>query len=99
MGMAAAEPGAFGLFEVYGVELEYMIVDSHTLGERPIADRLIEAERGAIENEIERGTFAWSNELARHVVEIKTNGPAPELAGLARGFASETARIDALLAP
>jgi glutamate---cysteine ligase / carboxylate-amine ligase len=97
--MAAAEPSAFGLFEAYGVELEYMIVDSHTLDVRPIADRLIEAENGAIENEIERGAFAWSNELARHVVEIKTNGPARELAGLARGFASETARIDALLAP
>jgi hypothetical protein len=97
--MAAAEPSAFGLFEAYGVELEYMIVDAHTLDVRPIADRLIEAEHGAIENEIERDAFAWSNELARHVVEIKTNGPARELAGLARGFAQETARIDALLAP
>ena len=97
--MAAAESGAFGLFEAYGVELEYMIVDAHSLDVRPIADRLIEAEHGAIENEILRGAFAWSNELARHVVEIKTNGPARELAGLARGFASETARIDALLAP
>ncbi len=97
--MAAASSTALGLFEAYGVELEYMIVDANTLDVRPIADRLIEAEHGAIENEIERGAFAWSNELARHVVEIKTNGPAPELAGLARGFSGETARIDALLAP
>ncbi len=88
-----------GLFEGYGVELEYMIVDAQTLDVRPIADVLIEAEHGAIENEIPRGAFAWSNELARHVVEIKTNGPAPNLAGLARGFAAEAARIDALLAP
>jgi gamma-glutamyl:cysteine ligase YbdK (ATP-grasp superfamily) len=87
-----------GLFAGYGVELEYMIVDAQTLDVRPIADRLIEAEHGAIENEIIRGAFAWSNELARHVVEIKTNGPVPELSGLARGFAGETARIDALLA-
>jgi gamma-glutamyl:cysteine ligase YbdK (ATP-grasp superfamily) len=87
------------LFEGYGVELEYMIVDAQSLDVRPIADRLIEAERGAIENEIERGSFAWSNELARHVIELKTNGPAPRLAGLAGGFAAEIARIDALLAP
>src|SRR6185436_9089214 len=88
-----------GLFEGYGVELEYMIVDAHTLDVRPIADRLILAEHGAIENEIERGAFAWSNEIARHVVEIKTNGPVARLAGIARGFAAETTRIDALLAP
>ena len=94
--MAAAD---LGLFEGYGVELEYMIVDAETLDVRPIADRLIEAEHGAIENEIERGAFAWSNELARHVVELKTNGPAAHLGGLAAGFAAETARIDALLAP
>jgi len=94
---ASADP--LGLFEGYGVEIEYMIVDAHTLDVRPIADRLIEAEHGAIENEIARGAFAWSNELARHVVEIKTNGPVPRLDGLARGFAAETTRIDALLAP
>ncbi|TMA30384.1 MAG: hypothetical protein E6J87_18400, partial [Deltaproteobacteria bacterium] len=88
---------ALGLFEGYGVELEYMIVDAETLDVRPIADRLIFAEHGAIENEIERGAFAWSNELARHVVEIKTNGPVAELAGLARGFAGEIARIESLL--
>jgi glutamate---cysteine ligase / carboxylate-amine ligase len=94
-----ADDRSLALFEGYGVELEYMIVDARTLDVRPIADRLIEAEHGAIENEIFRGAFAWSNELARHVVEIKTNGPVPSLAGLARGFAGETARIDALLAP
>src|SRR5262245_1692167 len=86
------------LFAGYGVELEYMIVDARTLDVRPIADQLIEAEHGAIENEITRGAFAWSNELARHVIEIKTNGPAARLDGLVAGFAAETARIDALLA-
>ncbi len=94
-----ADERALGLFEGYGVELEYMIVDAATLDVRPIADQLIEAEHGAIENEIFRGGFAWSNELARHVIELKTNGPAPALSGLAHGFAGETARIDALLAP
>ena len=93
------EAPALGLFEGYGVELEYMIVDAETLDVRPIADRLIEAEHGAIANETLRGAFAWSNELARHVIELKTNGPAPRLAGLAQGFAGEITRIDGLLAP
>src|SRR6188508_2173649 len=78
-----------GLFQGYGVELEYMIADATTLDVAPIADALIEAEHGAIENEIERGAFAWSNELARHVLEIKTNGPVASLAGVAQGFAGE----------
>jgi gamma-glutamyl:cysteine ligase YbdK (ATP-grasp superfamily) len=90
---------ALGLFEGYGIELEYMIVDARSLDVRPIADRLIAAEHGAVENEIERGRFAWSNELARHVIELKTNGPAARLAGLADGFAAEVSRIDTLLAP
>ena len=75
-----------------------MIADAATLDVAPIADALIEAEHGAIENEIERGAFAWSNELARHVIEIKTNGPVTRLAGVAHGFAGEIARADALLA-
>jgi glutamate---cysteine ligase / carboxylate-amine ligase len=90
---------ALGLFQGFGIELEYMIVDATTLDVKPIADALIEAEHGSVESEIERGGFAWSNELARHVIELKTNGPAPALGDLAAGFAGELARIDALLEP
>jgi carboxylate-amine ligase len=97
--MAGPPDRPLSLFEGYGIEIEYMIVDARTLDVRPIADRLIAAEHGSVENEIERGAFAWSNELARHVIEIKTNGPTAGLEELARGFAAETARIDALLAP
>ena len=95
----ARDGRTLGLFEGFGIELEYMIVDAETLDVRPIADRVIEAEHGSVENEIERGPMAWSNELARHVIELKTNGPAPRLSGLAEGFAGEVERIDALLAP
>lgn len=96
--MAADEP-VLGLFEGYGIELEYMVVDAETLDVRGIADRVIAAEHGSVENEIERGAFAWSNELARHVIELKTNGPRSGLGGLAQGFAAEVHRIDAILAP
>lgn len=93
------ERRVLSLFEGFGIELEYMIVDAGTLDVKPIADRLIEAESGSIENEIERGPFAWSNELARHVIEVKTNGPVPGFAGVGDGFAAELRRIEALLAP
>jgi gamma-glutamyl:cysteine ligase YbdK (ATP-grasp superfamily) len=96
---ASHERPTLGLFEGYGIELEYMIVDAKTLAVSPIADRLIEAESGSIENEIERGDFAWSNELARHVIEMKTNGPVSSLAGLADGFSAQIRRMNERLAP
>jgi gamma-glutamyl:cysteine ligase YbdK (ATP-grasp superfamily) len=95
-----AKPGrTLSLFEGFGIELEYMIVDATSLDVKPIADGLIEAESGSIENEIERGAFAWSNELARHVIEVKTNGPVPGFGGVADGFDGELRRMHEKLAP
>ena len=65
------------LFQVVGVESEYTIVDRETLGVRPVADELLRGMAGEYVNEIERDGFGWSNELVCHVIEIKTNGPAP----------------------
>ena len=88
-----------GLFEGHGIELEYMIVDERTLDVAPIADLLIRAESGQVDEEVERGRFAWSNELARHVIEVKTNGPVASLTGLAEGFQAELRRMEEHLAP
>jgi gamma-glutamyl:cysteine ligase YbdK (ATP-grasp superfamily) len=75
-----------GLFEAYGVEIEMMIVDAETLDVKPICDQLIAAVAGESVSEVELGDVAWSNELTLHVLEMKTNGPAPSLAGLAARF-------------
>ncbi len=83
-----------GLFEAYGVELEYMIVSQETRDVLPICDRLIEAECGKIESEIERGKIAWSNELVLHVVELKTAAPSPSLIGLASEFQAQIRQIN-----
>jgi hypothetical protein len=56
--LVAGEERILGLFEGFGIELEYMIVDAGTLDVRPIADRLIEAEYGSVRSEIERGSLA-----------------------------------------
>ncbi|MDX9754301.1 MAG: glutamate-cysteine ligase family protein [bacterium] len=87
------------LFDAYGVELEYMIVAQDTLAVRPIADQLIQAAHGTVVNEIERGEICWSNELVAHVIELKTNGPAPTLDGLADRFLENIQAINAYLQP
>jgi glutamate---cysteine ligase / carboxylate-amine ligase len=89
----------YSLFEVTGIEIEYMIVDRGDLRVRPIADELIRDTCGAIESEIERGPLCWSNELALHVIELKTNGPARSLTGLADAFQADVRAINRLLEP
>lgn len=78
-----------GIFDGYGVEIEYMIVDQDSLDVRPVCDRLMESFAGEPVSELERGEIAWSNELVLHVLELKTNGPAAELDGLGARFHGE----------
>lgn len=85
------------LFEGYGIEIEYMIVDAETLDVRPITDELMHAVVGSYESEIELGEIAWSNELALHVLEFKTNGPARTLTNLDGAFQANVGRANELL--
>ena len=87
------------LFEGFGIEIEYMIVDAATFNVRPICDRLFTSVAGSLVDEIERGPIAWSNELAGHVVELKTNGPAPRLDDVHEAFALEVRAINEILTP
>ncbi|MBX3727644.1 MAG: glutamate--cysteine ligase [Candidatus Sumerlaeia bacterium] len=87
------------LFEATGVELEYMIVDRTSLEVKPVCDALMEAAAGEPVSDVDRGPLSWSNELALHVVELKTNGPAATLDGLAAHFHAQTREIDGLLEP
>ena len=87
-----------GLFDAFGVELEYMIVDQDSLNVCAVTDRLIQAECGHIESEINLGRLSWSNELALHVVELKTSSPEASLSGLADEFHQHVQRINQHLA-
>jgi gamma-glutamyl:cysteine ligase YbdK (ATP-grasp superfamily) len=80
-----------GLFDAYGLEVEYMLVDGNTLDVAPAADQLLEAAAGELTDEFENGDVAWNNELALHVIEFKCNGPRRELAGLGKAFAANVA--------
>jgi gamma-glutamyl:cysteine ligase YbdK (ATP-grasp superfamily) len=74
------------LFDAFGVEAEYMIVDKETLDVLPVSDRLLTAAHGYLTQQTTRGPLCWSNELVLHVIELKTNGPVPHLSGLHRDF-------------
>ncbi len=90
------------LFQGYGIELEYMIVDRDTLAVRPICDQLLRQIHGAWDNEVypdgEAALAAWSNELVLHVVEIKTARPTPTLEDLESLFARQVRRANDILA-
>jgi gamma-glutamyl:cysteine ligase YbdK (ATP-grasp superfamily) len=84
-----AQNGApLGLFEGFGLEVEYMLVDGDRLDVAPKADLLLEAAAGELTDEWQNGPVAWNNELALHVIELKCNGPRASLAGLGSDFAA-----------
>ncbi|MFH0765070.1 MAG: glutamate-cysteine ligase family protein [Calditrichota bacterium] len=86
-------------FKSFGVELEYMIVDRASLDVKPLADKALSIVAGEPSNEADLGDIAWSNELVAHVLEMKTNGPAPSLNGLAKRFQESIRRAEDILAP
>lgn len=85
---------ALRAFSGYGVELEYMIVDRQSLAVVPVAERLLRDDSGETVADVDRGRFGWSNEIVRHLVELKNIRPEPGLAGLAAGFQAEIGVID-----
>lgn len=86
-------------FSVFGIEIEYMIVDRTSYDVAPLADRLLTAAAGELTEETQQGEISWSNELALHVIEIKTNGPKPRLDAVVGDFQSTVRRINSLLEP
>ncbi len=93
------EPPTPGLFQAWGIEMEYMVVDRDTLRVKPIVDELFERVAGAQVNAIDRTPVAWSNELAAHVVELKNPFPASSWKGLAGDFQASVSDLNRLLAP
>ena len=90
---------ALGLFQGFGFELEYMIVDRGTLAVRPFADRVLRDSTGRVTDELEQGRIAWSNELVMHVIELKTNGPVPGYDRLGETFSDSVRHLNRMLEP
>lgn len=93
-----SEHAPYGLFEVAGIELEYMVVERDTLRASPTVDQLFKDVTGHITGDVERGDVEWSNELVAHVLELKTAKPTADIPGFREKFASEVRAINALLA-
>lgn len=74
------------LFEGYGVELEYMIVDPRSLNVKAVADELFHRLTGKWTNLVPCGELDMDNELAAHVVEIKNVKPVKNLVQLHKLF-------------
>lgn len=87
----------YHLFEGFGIELEYMIVDKETLQVKPIADDLLKHELGSIGSDFENGIITWSNELVLHVIEIKSTRPESDLQALEKAFSRNVSYINSIL--
>jgi carboxylate-amine ligase len=89
----------YHLFEVYGIELEYMLTEISSLKVMPIVDLLLTEKKGELASDIDNGKIAWSNELVAHVVELKTNGPTADLDNLSALFHKNIQEINTILKP
>lgn len=87
------------LFQGYGIELEYMIVDIDTLQVRPIADELIKLAAGSdtYVEDFENGPVTWSNELVLHVIELKCTQPTKDLWQLQKDLHANVQQINGIL--
>ncbi len=86
------------LFQGFGIELEYMLVRTSDLSVLPMTDQVLKAVAGEITEDVERDDLCWSNEIVLHLIELKTNGPAPALEGIEKSFHKDIKAINAILA-
>ncbi|MBU0682547.1 MAG: glutamate--cysteine ligase [Proteobacteria bacterium] len=85
------------IFGGAGVELEYMIVDADSLDVKPLADEVLKAVNGSYYENYEKPGVCWSNELALHVIELKTGMPTPALADFTHLFQQDVGQINTIL--
>ena len=91
------QPPRIHLFQGYGIELEYMLVDRDSLQIKPITDELLKHELGDYGSDFENGIVTWSNELVLHVVELKSTKPEADFQALERKFSENVKSINSIL--
>ena len=65
---------------------------------RPLADRVLFGASGNRSGDHDNGRISWSNELVRHVLELKTTGPERSLAGVPAAFQANVREVNERLA-
>lgn len=91
------QPSRLHLFQAYGVELEYMIVDRDSLEVKPICDELLKHQLGQYGSDFENGIVSWSNELVLHVIELKSTKPESNFNELENAFAANIRQVNSIL--
>jgi len=89
-------PSPLHLFDAFGIELEYMLVNRDTLEIVPAVDQLFHDASGNYVSDHEDGPVTWSNELVRHVMEVKVTKPVSSLVELTGQFNNSIKKINAL---
>lgn len=101
--MTSRKKHALHLFEAYGVELEYMIVNRDTLDVMPVADELLRLlarkPQGQYVNDVTADGMGMANEFVKHVVELRNEKPSPSFDGLHALYQREVERMNRELAP
>ena len=105
--MTVTKKKQWNLFERFGIELEYMIVDKDTLQVIPRADiPLGKDKKGNNLSDLRRGDVGLSNELVSHVIELKCAEPTSSFSLWSKNFHKEIihinkelAKINAMLLP
>lgn len=92
-----SQPPRIHLFQGYGIELEYMLVDKDTLQVKGITDELLKHQLGNYGSDFENGMVTWSNELVLHVIELKSTRPESNFTALENEFTANIARINGVL--
>jgi gamma-glutamyl:cysteine ligase YbdK (ATP-grasp superfamily) len=92
-----SQPTRIHLFQGFGIELEYMLVDKDTLAIKPITDELLKYELGVYGSDFENGIVTWSNELVLHVIELKSTRPELNFNALENAFVDDIKRINTIL--
>lgn len=88
----------FKLWARYGIEMEFMIVDSNTLDVKPFAGVVLgKDENGEQLSDVTHNDIGLSNELVSHVLELKCANPVESLTDLGSKFHTEVLRANEAL--
>lgn len=86
------------IFEAFGIEAEYMIVDKKTKKVRhEVEVCLTRLNGGELTDEVCSGDVCVSNELVTHVIELKCNGPKEDLKKIEQSFYQKILEINKIL--
>ena len=90
---------SFSLLAVCGVELEYAIISREDGRILPLADKILLNNQGKVTNSRKFGPCRVSNELALHVLELKTPEPVASLSDWGDKFLETLHILDSKLKP